>query len=301
MARSASSLVIQEQETLSARLLKYLVPLVLIVVAAVAAYFFGISRGTDSQAGVPVPPEQVQSPVDLAKLAIEQQKVQALQSVQSSSGESRPRSDIQAEVQRLVMAFETERVGMQKEIDKLRADVLLQIEERDKLGETLKELDHQLLIDKTAYQELSTALENSSQEISRLRQEVDFYRNIVSPNENHKGLQVSGFRLVPKVEEGEWSLSLVLVHTVKQHTNINGELTIEIEGHQDGVLKIVDADALGADYDSKMRFKYYRRVRTQVSVPVGFEPSRVSVVFKLPGKNSPVLSEWYAWPSETAG
>ena len=75
------------------------------------------------------------------------------------------------------------REALEQETGKLR-------DEMQQLREALARAQRTIQMDQAAYQELDKSLKTSAQEIVRLREEVNFYRNIISPVDKKSGLRI---------------------------------------------------------------------------------------------------------------
>ena len=73
--------------------------------------------------------------------------------------------------------------GLRDEMNRLKDD-------NQSLRESLARAQRALQMDQTAYQELDQALKDSAREILKLREELTFYRNIISPANKVGGLQI---------------------------------------------------------------------------------------------------------------
>lgn len=208
----------------------------------------------------------------------------------------------QAESLPQVSAVTAPRVAqLEKEIARLQSDLDTQVNANRDLLTTLSQLERQLQIDKSAYDELSKSLSNASEEVAELQEEVSFYRNIVSPDGNQTGLRINDFNLrlmanSDGVDSQRWRFTLMIVQSVRQSDEVSGTLTLEVEGMEGAIQKIIDASTLGAEYAREVNFKYLHRVQGYIDVPETFEPIRVGVDFRAARDDTEPLKQWYPWP-----
>ncbi|MEK9134249.1 MAG: DUF6776 family protein, partial [Pseudomonadota bacterium] len=63
-------------------------------------------------------------------------------------------------------------------------------DENHELQESLARAQRTIQMDQAAYQDLDKSLKASAQEIVKLREELNFYRNIISPTDKKSGLRI---------------------------------------------------------------------------------------------------------------
>lgn len=153
-------------------------------------------------------------------------------------------------------------------------------------------------IDKKGYDEVEASLKQAQDEMLELKEEVAFYRGIVSPIETASGINVADFRVSSIGEERAYRFKLVMTQTKNNTRVVKGYARIAFEGVQDGVqvehtLHKVSGGALDK---LKLRFKYFQNIEGEVVLPEGFIPSRVLVDVVPSGKGATRLKKTFDWP-----
>jgi hypothetical protein len=168
-----------------------------------------------------------------------------------------------------------------------------QVQQEKKTNQQLRDqiaiLQRASQVDKQAYAGVETSLKQIQDEMLELKEEVAFYRGIVSPSEAESGLNIADFKLTGIGEERVFRFKLVLTQLKSNVRLVKGYAQVVIEGVKDGAqvqlsLKQVTGGALDK---IKLRFKYFQNQEGEVVLPEGFLPSRVliEVVPSVKGMN----------------
>lgn len=173
----------------------------------------------------------------------------------------------------------------QEQIRKLKA-------ENQELRDSLARAQLALQMDQTAYQDLDKSLKNSSQEIVKLREELNFYRNIMA-SDSKGGLQIQRLDIARADSANQYRYKLVLVQPMKNDYRITGHVKLEIKGEQEG--KETSVQFPGAGKTIQINFRYFQDIEGQLNLPNNFRPQRIRVQV-IPGNGEPVEQQ-YSWPN----
>jgi len=118
-----------------------------------------------------------------------------------------------------------------------------------------------------------------------MREELAFYRGIVSPEQGRNGLYIHTVQMAPGTQEREYLYSLTVIHKQglkKRHRRITGTLVLKLEGKQAGKQVTLPLSSLqpGRKLPITLSFKYFNRVKGRLVLPVGFVPENVVVSIK---------------------
>ncbi len=181
------------------------------------------------------------------------------------------------------------RAALEQETGKLR-------DEMQQLREALARSQRTIQMDQAAYQELDKSLKTSAQEIVRLREEVNFYRNIISPVDKKSGLRIQNLHIVPAGGVNQYRYKLVLIQALKHERAVSGQVSFEISGMQAGqdtVLKFPKP----TERPIYVNLKYFQDIEGKVELPRNFQPQRVKVLITTSG-GQPIETS-YIWPQVT--
>jgi hypothetical protein len=136
-------------------------------------------------------------------------------------------------------------------------------------------------VDQKAYAEVEKTLADLQAQVLKSREELTFYRGIVSPEDGIGGLRIQRFQVLPGGTDNHYRLRLVLVQSMRQDTVVSGSVVIRIEGiHDDRPTTLALAD-VGGDTRANglvpFQFRYFQNLEQMIELPEGFEPTAVNV------------------------
>jgi hypothetical protein len=186
-----------------------------------------------------------------------------------------------AEVQRrreLVAQIE----ALEQDNEKLRGDVAA--------AELARNVDYK------AYGDVEKNLDDLQAQVLKQREELTFYRGIVSPEDGIGGLRIQRFQVVSAGSERHYRVRLTLVQSMRQDAAVAGSVAIQIEGARDNrpeQFALSQAGAARADGQLPFKFRYFQDLEQNIVLPDGFEPRAINVEVRSSG-GAPVR-ESYPW------
>lgn len=188
-----------------------------------------------------------------------------------------------------------ERTSAVEEQQKLQEEIRKQAAENQELRESLARAQRSVQMNETAFQELDRSLKASAQEIVKLREELNFYRNIISPADKKSGLRIQSLYVEPVAASvNQYRFKLVVIQALKHEQTITGSASFQITGMQGGQETVVAIPASG-DRSIKVNFKYFQDIEGQFDLPKSFKPRRIKISV-TPSGGSQAVEESYAWP-----
>ena len=156
-------------------------------------------------------------------------------------------------------------------------------------------------VDVYANQAVKENLKEMEAEIQVLREELQFYRRIVSPSTGKQGIHIHDFNLTQNID-GIYSYRVTLIHiqgTKKHHRESDGNIVLSVEGKQGGVNKTLNFASINAEKRSRIRykFKYFARFEGQLVLPKNFTPVAIEVEVVPRQKNIKGDSKKIKWPA----
>lgn len=151
-------------------------------------------------------------------------------------------------------------------------------------------------IDRQAYGQVDSTLGELQSEVLELKQEIDFYRGIVSPS-GVRGLRVQGFSLIANGQPDHYRYTLILSQFVKDQRFVKGVVRLAFIGMRDGEQQTLSLSDVAQPVKSgiQFRFKYFQELQGDIQLPTGFEPLRVEVQAIPNGKHLKAINETYSW------
>ncbi len=187
------------------------------------------------------------------------------------------------------LAASQQQQGLQNQIARLEAD-------NQSLREALARAERTLQMDQTAYQDLDRSLKASAEEIVRLREELNFYRNIISPPNKKSGLRIQSLKLQPVSSNNRtYRYKMVLIQALKHDFLVTGKARFEVSGMRDGE-NVVLRFPQPTDTPISFNFKYFEDIEGQLELPAGFQPQWIKVNVTSRGRNAETVEQTYPWP-----
>jgi hypothetical protein len=150
--------------------------------------------------------------------------------------------------------------------------------ENDNLHLQLEAAEVAQRVDHEGYAHVESSLGDMQSQIARLSQDLSFYRGLVQPD-SLIHVKVQQMQIVPQAAAGQFQLKFVLTQTGKPDKEVNGNAVITLDGLQHG--KPVKLSFAQASPNHRVSlaysFKYFEEYAEPLSLPPGFEPTRVDV------------------------
>lgn len=135
-------------------------------------------------------------------------------------------------------------------------------------------------------------------EIAALQADLAFYRRLGGANGSQAPLAVHYLELQTTNSPRVYRIIFTLTQNLRWAAVISGQVELGIEGILDGVAQTINEDTLLAESAEPMnfRFKYFQQIERMVTLPEGFEPSRLSIRLKSTSLRAPV-EQSMSWQS----
>jgi hypothetical protein len=157
-------------------------------------------------------------------------------------------------------------------------------------------LERSRQIEQEAYKQLEKTVSGFQDEILELKEELAFYRGIVSPSDAGKGLDIQAFELSRRNGSGAVHYKLVLTQVLSNSSTASGSVAVSIGGELDGKAQQYKLSQLSEkEGELRFRFKYFQILEGEFYLPDGFTPSKVSIVVKPRTKSHKKLSQSFDW------
>jgi hypothetical protein len=183
--------------------------------------------------------------------------------------------------------------------------LLAQIDDlEDQIAELRKDkagLERAQQIERKAYDDLDTTLKVLQSEILELKEEVAFYRGIISPRDAAQGLYLQSFKIEANGSPRGFRYKVVLTQVFQNERLARGMVHLSIEGLMNQQPKVLSLAELTEKHVKELeyRFKYFQNMEGDLQLPVGFKPKRV-ILSVLPAghsANEGTIEKTYDWPA----
>jgi len=135
--------------------------------------------------------------------------------------------------------------------------------------------ERKLQVNQIAYDKLTGQLSESASYINELREDLDFYQSIISPQDNKAGVRVQAFTVEPS-KKGGFNYRTTVVQALKHDNSVVGSAEVSFEGDLAGRQVRIRLDDIG-DPPSKLSFRYFQVLEGGFNFPNGFTPERIRI------------------------
>ncbi len=153
-------------------------------------------------------------------------------------------------------------------------------------------------IERDAYELANQELVRLQQELLAQKEELVFYRGIVSPKDAALAVNLQSFEVRKKNNQNQYSYKMILTKSGKSTKKIYGGANIVIRGENGGSvseLALTDLRLENPGKDTKFGFRYFQVFEGDIALPEGFEPFEVEIGIKPTTKKVKSFSETISW------
>ncbi len=152
-------------------------------------------------------------------------------------------------------------------------------------------------VDTRANEEVLATIEGLQTQIAELQEEIRFYKGVMLPNAESKGLRIERFDLKPLAEANTYSFGLLLTQVVDKHDYVQGGVELKVIGRQGAEPASLDLATLtdGSQQTVRFRFRYFQNIDGQLTIPAEFQPEEIMVIAQSSGNKSQRLERRFDW------
>lgn len=154
-------------------------------------------------------------------------------------------------------------------------------------------------VDRKATEGIRQTVKELKAQISTLEEEVAFYKGIMAPSANDKGLRVSKIEITPVEGGSRYRYSIMMTQVADNSSYISGLAAVNFVGLRGGerlILPLRDLDTTVTDLGVKFRFRYFQEVSGELTLPDNFTPEQVQVVLQSTGGKAQRVEQTIEWP-----
>lgn len=167
--------------------------------------------------------------------------------------------------------------------------------ENEQLKDQLAYYGRSQEIDETACAAVKKSIADLQAQDSDLREQLAFYRGIVSPQESQAGVRVYEFKL-SKSAPSLYRYDLVLIQSVRHDKRLSGSIDVVFDGVKAGQKQSFKlSDAMTEDRKNLLfSFRYFQEFSGTFHLPEGLRPLRATVKLD-PDGDAPAVEDEYDW------
>ncbi|MEH6358236.1 MAG: DUF6776 family protein [Pseudomonadales bacterium] len=169
------------------------------------------------------------------------------------------------------------------------------------LHEQVTELKQGRLVDKVAVDGARSDLKEKQTKIRQLEKDLAFYKGVLAPEKNVKGLQVDRLGVEKLSTARNFKFKWVLTQVGKNSKYLSGNTSLELVGKLAGVEKVLSLkDVVSEELNLKFKFRYFQNFSIQVELPEQFVAEKILLSATVAGNQAQSISQQYEWAVQEA-
>tara|TARA_B110000467_G_C18176130_1_gene397938 strand:- start:54 stop:713 length:660 start_codon:yes stop_codon:yes gene_type:complete len=169
------------------------------------------------------------------------------------------------------------------------------------LQQNLTNADLASLVDSQALLEVRDMLVGLREINAQLEEEVFFYRQVMSPENDESGVAIGPLKLHATEEEGRIRYHIELKQFADNQTVNSGYANVNILGMQNGnevsfPLSIMAPEE--SQLDIRLQFRYFQNIEGELIIPDNFMPEIVQIKAVFQGEDSKTIQRNFVWVVE---
>lgn len=156
-------------------------------------------------------------------------------------------------------------------------------------------------VDRQALDEVQGTIINLRETIAQLEEDVLFYKQIMSPENNETGLMIGQLDLLSTEEDNRIRYRLELRQQGNNEKLVSGYANVNILGNRDRQEISMPLRSLAVDEDQldiKLQFRYFQNIQGVLVLPEDFEPLGIQILAVDEGDNPKTVQKSFAWVVE---
>jgi hypothetical protein len=205
-----------------------------------------------------------------------------------------------------VSDFESAQLEVERLRDERRTlarDLRASRAEADQLRDQVAYVQRSQDIDSQACTTVQESLSRLQAEVSDLREQLAFYRGIVSPEQSKAGVRVYDLKVLHGAAPDLYKYDLVLIQSVRHDRQVGGRIALALHGMQGAEKRsyALDELAVGGNQNLVFSFKYFEEFSGEFRLPPGFRPDRVTVALEPTVEGAPRVEDGFEWGKVLTG
>ena len=191
-----------------------------------------------------------------------------------------------------------ENIDVRIERDQLSASVNSLETELETLQQDFVNLQQASLVDRQALIEVQDMLVGLREINAQLEEDVLFYRQIMSPENDESGLAIGQLDLSATEEENRIRYHIELKQLANNENVISGYANVNILGMQEGSEVSFPLRSIAVDenqLDIRLQFRYFQNIEDELIIPENFVPETVQILAVAQGENAKTVQKNFVW------
>lgn len=199
--------------------------------------------------------------------------------------------------------------GMSQQKTALEKAARLEVELKEsnqksqELEQRIANIDLGAEVDRKANEEVRQEVITLKEQIAQLQEENSFYRGLMAPTKDKKGLTFGAIELNRAKKPRAYNYKVVVQQLASNHRLLKGALQYKVVGRSLGADVSYRLDQLSDQIKTdsiRLRFKYFQTIEGELQLPEDFDPKGIELVAQTSGKNSVKIEKRFGWLVEEA-
>jgi hypothetical protein len=191
-----------------------------------------------------------------------------------------------------------ERRALSAERDQLQEQIMAADQEIRGFSQRVGALEKGGEVDRQAAEGIRQTVKSLKAQIATLEEEVSFYKGIMAPSGQDKGLRISKIDIQPLDQPNTFRYSIMMTQVADNTSYIKGLAAVNFVGLEGGKRKILplrELDGKVEELGVKFSFRYFQEVGGEISIPANFNLEQVQVVLQSTGSKAQRVEETIEW------
>jgi len=175
---------------------------------------------------------------------------------------------------------------------------LLRVENFD-LNRQVAILDRTSVMDQRANEEVQDTISSLRDQVALLKQDITYYRSVVSEETEDTGLIISNWDINSTREDDLYRYKLVMrQQDADGDTFLTGHVNVNLVGRQNEEFVTLPLRAVSAEQDQldiRLRFKFFQNIEGELTLPEGFVPNLVQIAAVETSPFEKTLDQDFSW------
>ena len=191
-----------------------------------------------------------------------------------------------------------ENISVRIERDQLSTNINILQAQMEILQQDFVNVEQASLVDRQALVEVQDMLVDLREINAQLEEDVLFYRQIMSPENDESGLAIGQLDLRATEEENRIRYRIELKQFADNENVITGYANVNILGMQNGnevsfPLRSVAPEQ--SQLDIRLQFRYFQNIEGELIIPDDFVPETVQILAVSQGEDSKTIQKNFVW------
>jgi len=171
-------------------------------------------------------------------------------------------------------------------------------EELQQLRGELVRSDSRHEVDQSALEMLRGQLAGQQQELADLELALQFYRQLMAPENVLQGVAVRQIELIDTAKPNQFRYRILIQQEASQHSEVEGSLQVVLIGLASDSERELALSAIDGELDEvslPLQFKYFQAIEGFIDLPEDFVPDRFRMTLQVLQPRNSEIEQQFPW------